>query len=309
MTIKIITKVSLLFFLVGLPYVGIKSCYVWNYDINYYKATGKANHLILGLSRAKRGLSPAIFEKELGLEGRMLNFAFNNLQSPYGPAYYKAVKSKVIKQEHKGLYLLSVTPGGVMNLVREDGVRFREDSFFYYKLWSQNSSPNWEYILRSPVSNGSLFQFIRNKYSVLFTGDDPKWPEIIHPDGWGELDISKRASRIKPLILNNTYVKSSRREMYLEKTISFLKQHGTVILIRLPIGKEYQEYEEILYPNFDTLIYNMAKKHQVQYLNYFKSELNIPFHDGHHLFGEGAEIFTLQLVEELKQIRAPLKGH
>ena len=63
-----------------------------------------------------------------------------------------------------------------------------------------------------------------------------------------------------------------------------------------------QEYEETLYPQFDSIIVDLAEKYKVPYLNFFESDLNIPLHDGHHLFGEGAEVFTLRLVEELRQI-------
>ena len=297
---RIALKLLLLFLLTGVPYLCIKSYYVLQYDINYYKATGKANHLILGLSRAKRGLSPEVFKQELDLEGKMTNFAFNNLQSPFGPKYYQAIKRKVVKSEKNGVFIISVTPGSIMELVNDDySLSLREDGFFYYNLWFQNSNPNLEYILKSPIREGSLFQFLRSKYKVILGLEASNWPEFMHEDGWGELDVSKRPSRLKPLIIQRTFKPSFRRERFLRKTILFLQQHGTVILVRLPVGKDYQEYEKVMYPEFTEKIHRIAQDYQLTYLDYFGELSDLLFHDGHHLFGDGARKVSQAIAETL----------
>ena len=99
-----------------------------------------------------------------------------------------------------------------------------------------------------------FFQFIRNNFQVIIGRQASRWPEIIHPDGWGELDEVKRASRLSPVIVPRLFSRSITREQYLEKTIAFLQNHGKVVLVRLPMGEDYQEYEHKLYPEFSIII-------------------------------------------------------
>lgn len=298
---KAILKLGLLFALVGLPYLGAKIFYVTNYDVNYYKAGKKANHLVLGLSRAKRGISPAILKEELKLNGQMLNFAFNNMESPYGEAYFQAIQKKVIETEKNGLFILSVCPGAIMDLNQVNGsTGFREESFFFYNLWCQNCSPNVEYVLRSPVKNESLFQFLHSQLTVALGSKRANTHEMIHADGWAELDPKMRYKRSKPLILKRTFSFSSSREKYLSETITFLQKQGTVVLVRLPVGKTFLEYEKTLYPSFDAVMTDLAAQHKVSYLNYVEADLGRSYHDGHHLFSDDARVISFRLAEDLK---------
>ncbi|MFT5165013.1 MAG: hypothetical protein ACI8P3_000237 [Saprospiraceae bacterium] len=298
---KIGLKLLTLFVLVFIPYLIVKCHYVWCHDINYYKAISKANHLTIGLSRAKRGFSPAIFEERLALKGKMINFAFDNLSSPFGPAYLDAIQNKVVENERNGIFIISVTPGSILEFDKDKpGNNLREEQFYFYNLWCQNCQPNLEYILRSPIQGGSLFQYLRTNYKAIISQQSSNRREIIHTDGWAELSVEMRSDRLKPLIVSRNFIRSPLREKFLEKTITFLQSHGKVFLVRLPIAKVYQEYEEQLSPKFDSLMLNIAHKQQVDYLNYCNVAGDLSFLDGHHLSGEAARFISNKIAEDIK---------
>lgn len=302
---KIIPRLLLLFTLGLLPFLIVKWAYVQQYDINYYKSLGQADHLITGLSRAKRGISPSILSEQLQLEGQMLNFAFNNVQSPYGGYYHKAIKRKLNRQHKDGLFVLSVAPGAMMDAEDRNGafVLPRERHFFFYKLWMENTSPNIEYMLRSPLKGGaSLFQFLRNDWKVLLGWEESDWPEIIHEDGWGELDTARISRRIArgDAPPEETYQRSATREIYLLETIRFLKDYGRVVLVRLPISEKFRIYEEGLYPGFSESMATFADELEVEFIDYSYFYPDDRYPDGQHLAGPAARQFSRQLAEDLK---------
>lgn len=271
------------------------------WDGNYQKATGKVNHLILGLSRAKRGLAPSVFEKELDLKGRMINFAFNNMESPYGPEYFAAVQKKVITSEKNGLFILSVSPGAILEFGKyKKGKRLREESFFFYDLWCQTCQPNLEYILKAPLRRGSLFEYLREHFKAILQQQPTRSREIQHEDGWGELQPQLRLGLGGVLSSNRKFDRSSLRESYLEKTIAFLQEHGQVYLLRLPITEEYQDFEKKMLPAFDSIVQSIADQYEVNYLNYFTSNDSLLFVDGHHLAGEGAREISTKVAKDIQ---------
>jgi hypothetical protein len=298
---KIFLKLVVLLLFVAVPYLFVKFHYVRHWDGNYYKTTGKANHLILGLSRAKRGLVPSVFEKELNLEGRMINFAFNNMESPYGPEYFAAVQRKVVASEKNGVFILSVSPGAILEFGKyKKGEKLREESFFFYDLWCQTCEPNLEYILKSPVRGGSLFEYFRKYFKAILQQQPVRPREIPHKDGWGELQPQLKLGLGGILNSNRQFDRSSLRESYLEKTIAFLQQHGQVSLLRLPITEEYQNYEEKMLPAFDSIIQSMADKYEVDYFNFLTTNDSLLFIDGHHLAGEGAREISTKVAKDIQ---------
>ncbi|MBK7247032.1 MAG: hypothetical protein IPI05_05090 [Flavobacteriales bacterium] len=58
---------------------------------------------------------------------------------------------------------------------------------------------------------------------------------------------------------------STRRIAYLRKTIDLLKQHGTVLLVRLPVHSDIHGSEERYMPDSDRFMEHLAESEDVPY--------------------------------------------
>ena len=121
---------------------------------------------------------------------------------------------------------------------------------------------------------------------------------FLHDNGWLEISIDIDSASIKKRADKKikTYKKtmlpyykfSEVRRSYLIKTILFLKQHGKVYLVRLPIHPRMMGIEQILMPDFDSIINSAALICD----NYFDMTfLNSKFIyiDGNHLTKESGK--------------------
>ena len=275
-------------------------------DFNYHKYTYQSNSLIIGMSRARAGIVPSILEKELKNEisRPFLNFAFERTQSEYGETYLNAIKQKIDTIKLNGLFILSVSPGSLLISNNFSNIPKDIDKHTILgKMTTFNKSPNLEYV-RKCYQNSLYRGFIK-----------PHTNHTIHNDGWVEFKGSNSQSKNRNhSLLNETKngyelgikrMKPSKYRLdYFEKTISYLKKYGEVVVVRLPIDPVFLNYELDYWNSFDDTILGISERHNVKYLNYSKQPDLYKTYDGSHMYSESAKRFTKTLCDSIKKYQA-----
>lgn len=295
---RFVLKLSLYCMVVITPYFWLQHTLMQQHDPFYWKATRQADHLVIGGSRALKGVFPHIISEELQLEGEMLNFAFTGVLSPYGDKYFKAIKRKLKPAGKAGVFILSVSPGSVMDFT--DASEARESNFRFYKLWGMNQDPNIEYVLRHPRKGSALLveylseekEAKNNVNRVYRDGSNGTYlPESFKPKSRG-------------VVMRYDMEKSPDREARLEALVNYLNERGRVFLVRIPVSRKTLREEESIYPFFDEKMKDLCnQKKDVWYFNYNDITERSPyrFSDGNqHLEGKSAEQFSLVLANDIK---------
>jgi hypothetical protein len=300
--VRLCAKLAALLLLLGLPYLYVLYQWTVQYDYDYCKATHAANSLVLGDSRTRRGISPEILRQELGLNGKMLNLAFNGVSSPYGEHYYRLIKKKIARGTTDGLFIVTVSPGSIMDYLGESPTMPREGDFRFYNLWFVNLNPNLEYLIRNVAGDRSLATELLNQKKRK------RHQDIFHPDGWVERKPNDRRQFKRQLdelkVTQRMPRRSPAREEYLDKTVAHLKQYGQVVLVRLPIAEEMLAEETKVFPEFDGLIKGLAEKYGVPYHDFAGHGAEFEFYDDfHHLDGPSARAFSAALAEQIQAQR------
>ena len=96
----------------------------------------------------------------------------------------------------------------------------------------------------------------------------------------------------------NDWEMSNYRINWLDSTISYLSQYGTVFLVRTPMQKEFLEIENAFWADFDSKVRSVARNNKIRYLNYSKQS-EFGFYDGHHLDKYGAKLFSMTLAKDI----------
>ncbi|WP_020539507.1 hypothetical protein [Lewinella cohaerens] len=296
---RFILKLVLFCLLVITPYFYLQYTLMKAHDPFYWKATGKADHLVLGGSRALKGVFPHVISKELQLEGEMLNFAFTGVLSPYGDKYFSAIKRKLKPATENGIFILSVSPGSIMDF--SDAIDARENNFRFYKLWGMNQHPNIEYVLRHPRSGSALLvewlseerEAKNNVNRVFQNGANGTYlPEDFKP-------------KSRAVVMHYDMEKSPVREASLAALIRFLSERGHVFLVRVPVSHQIREEENLIYPFFDEAMSRLChQKKDIWYFDYTDSiqQNTYRFSDGyHHLEGNSSDKFSRALAKDIKK--------
>ncbi|MGH1434235.1 MAG: hypothetical protein ACRBG0_07220 [Lewinella sp.] len=289
--------------LVGVPYYYFQYNLITQRDAYYWKATQSANHLILGGSRAFKGILPSVIKEELHIDAPIINFAFNGLLSPYGEPYYNAIKRKLTPSDsHNGLYILSVAPGSIMDF--EGGNGRREEAFRFYQLWDMNALPNVEYVFRNPRPGSALLvRLLHNTYN----DSESAVHHQIYQDGAQSTFVKKgtiHRGKKEDRLLQHTMYRSSSRENSLKQLVNLLADRGNVFLIRIPVSQQMLAEENQIYEDFNWVMEKIAADNKyVKYFNWndITPEQDYRFSDGHHhLEGESAQRFSFTLAQYIK---------
>ncbi|MFD2717311.1 hypothetical protein ACFST9_01195 [Hymenobacter monticola] len=257
-----------------------------------------AGSLILGTSRAAQGIRPAVLAARLGgrFEGPLLNYAFTLTHSPYGPAYLRSIERKLRPEVKNGLFLVAVDPWS-LSLMGPEGV-FPESQSFIGQLRQVSQNPNLPYLTRYQT---------KPLYRLLL--DYATATERLHPDGWLEVNIGTDSAQVRARTarkladyqkLATTQHLSAGRLQALAQTVRLLKQHGHVVLVRLPVGPALLALEHTHQPGFDQRIREMAAEQAVPYLDY--SAAPYATTDGNHLQRDASAAFSEQLANDLGKI-------
>ncbi|SHJ10032.1 hypothetical protein [Flavobacterium terrae] len=255
------------------------------YSDPFYKrfTSPKQESLIIGTSKAAQGLQPSAFKKYFSKN--IYNYSFTIVHSPYGIVYYNSIKKKLKENTKNGLFILTVDPWSISSNTKNpnDSKNFTENDLCLAYTSSVNINPNLEYI----------FEKFSGKYYKLFSQTDKSM--FLHDDGWlevtAEMDSLSVTKRKNEKI--NTYKKenlpnfklSEFRLKYLKKTIQFLKLHGDVYLLRMPIHPDFFKLEQKLMPQFNEVISEIVPLTN-GYLDLTTTNSKYTYIDGIHLWKE-----------------------
>jgi hypothetical protein len=273
--------------------------YKGSVDYFYIKFTSpRQTSLIVGDSRSFQGLQPSVFDKKLdGLyDLPMYNYSFTIGQIAYGDALLASLKRKVDPKTRDGLFVLSVHPWVLAERKGEDIAhgKFFETGLPPHNMHLVDWDPNPEYFFR----NYSFFHF-----KAIF-----KRAALVHDDGWLEEPILANDPKMLQMWLptlreyGKTWKPSGYRLEKLSETIAFLKQHGRVVLVRMPNSAPIVGIESGFWDGFDTRMKAIASAQQVRYFSY-AGDQSFKTYDGVHLDKfEGAR-FTASLCDSIKTDR------
>lgn len=295
---KFIVKLSVFLILVVFVFGAILFQADGNTDPFYVRfTTPQKDNLILGTSRSAQGLQPQIFDSILHKD--FFNYSFTITHSPFGSVYLNCIKKKLNLKLKTGIFIVTVDPWSISQKGDNpnDTTKFEEQNLALGNVKSVNAYPNFEYLLKQ----------LKGKYYTILTPINGS--TFLHDDGWLEVRISmdsastsKRLSnKIKDYRKNNlpNCKLSTVRLDYLKQTVDFLKLHGKVYVVRLPISPEMFQIEEELMPNFNEIIDPITQKTE-GYLD-MTSENNLyKYTDGNHLWKESAKLVSEKIAKWIK---------
>lgn len=271
--------------------------------------TPRASSLILGTSRAAQGVQPQVLDSALRANGKLVrsfNYSFAIGLSNYGPVYLRSVLKKLEPTGTDGIFVLTVDPWGLAG--REgstEGYEGEDDWSFLASMDLVNMDPNIEYLLTE-----------YDKPLLRIILPDPRVDAgklTLHKDGWLDVAVPMAPEDIEERTLNklNEYrtervpgqALSAMRLGYLSLLVDTLKQHGTVLLVRLPVGARMRALEDSLAPNFNAVMDKMARSKGSNYLDMTQDERDWTFIDGHHLASSSGSDATIAIAQALLSSR------
>jgi hypothetical protein len=273
-------------------------------DFYYRFTTAKAHSLILGGSLAGQGIHPDVINKQIcNEENRIINHAFAVGPSSYGPNYLKEIAQKLDKNSTDGIFIVEVSPWTlVSDNDDDDSTQFYEvqNKLFVGNLESSSSNPNFGYLIHHWENRFEPFSRMF-KYLIRYKG-----MAVLHADGWLEITTSmdsvstnKRIKRSLQETMNRNLYLSNTRLNYLEKIIRYIDKYGEVVIIRMPVTRQMAAIEYQKYPNFDSIIHNIAVKNKVPYFNFSSLSGQFRTVDAYHLYKEDGAKFTDILCDSI----------
>lgn len=259
--------------------------------------TKKQTSLIIGTSRAAQGIKPEVLNKILG-RNDIYNYSFTIGHSPYGPTYLNSIKKKINNHTKTGLFVLAVDPWSISANIAapNDADRFEEKNYALGNTVFTNLYPNPLYLLKN--YNDSF-------YKILLPAKRKEM--FLHNDGWLEVTIpmdsaivNKRTHDKINDYQNNLLPKqkySSQRFAYLKMTIDFLKQHGRVYLVRLPVHPDIMKIDNLLIPDFNFKISSLARQEKIPYFDLTSLNDSLVYTDGNHLYKKSGEFVSKKIAK------------
>jgi hypothetical protein len=274
-------------------------------DAFYVKfTTPQQASLIIGSSRAAQGLQPQVIYENLHATS-IYNYAFSRIHTPYGKPYFESIKRKLKSDTKDGIFIVEVNPWSISQKKDEilDSLHFSENASYLGAITKVSTKPNLTYLLN--------FYDGRNIEIITKKGENYHGESLfVHDDGWFEVSLkdadTKRKQRIQNTVnsyskIRNDYVGlSDVRLAYLKQTLLFLKNHGHVYIVRLPIASSMLAIETSLMPDFDTQMLQLAKELDVPYFNFMGKRTKFNYIDGHHLDIVSGEFLTKIIADSIQ---------
>jgi hypothetical protein len=275
--------------------------------------------LVLGTSRSTHGILPEVFNKSnLKFDRPLINFGFANIISLYGPAYYNVIKKKLKPNVKNGLFILEVSPMSISILkknAKNRPVKFEEDEYDGWKLSSVSANPNIEYIMK--VYNAPLYTMLYR--NLKNSKNSPVKPYVkglqkisaeVKDDGYFDvelpmdsLSVEQRKVKLREYFIDYLSQReySTDRELYLRKTIEFLKSHGKVYLVRLPIECGHLSLENKYMPEFNQRMQGLSDKYDVEYIDLSEKDSSYLTLDSEHLVKKSGEMVSREILQEISK--------
>ncbi len=262
-------------------------------------ASPQQNSLILGTSRSSLAICPFIFKKN-GYED-VYNYSFTIAESPWGKDYYNSICRKLDTTKHNGLFIVSVDPFAVSSQINDAGEEVIPHTMLA-EIDNVAQSPNWAYIWKYNVQPWKNILYKMKIQTPSFRLHEDGWYENLR--GWN-IETEKQETDLKIREYKRGFknnVISRSRLLYLRKTISFLKQYGSVYIVRIPTSPAMYELENQQFPHFDSIIHIIADEYDVRYINCAPQSKEYRTFDGNHLIPDDAKKFTQNLCDSIKAI-------
>jgi len=263
--------------------------------------TPKQQSLVVGTSRAAQGIMPTVLNKMLSghYTHPVFNYAFTVTHSPYGKAYFKSIKNKLDTTVRDGLFIVTVDPWSLSASRKENETHvFEEQNTFMGGVANVSANPNLDYLLNY---YGEPF------YTIISDRFFPR-PMHLHEDGWLQVTVamdSNSVAKRKTQQLRE-YTKKAKelqfsdgRLDFLEKTLGYLKGHGDVFLVRLPVSREMLQVENSLKADFNSSMQSLASRYAIPFLDMTQSCNDCIFNDGHHLNQKSSPEVTAYIAEQI----------
>ncbi|MBB4806622.1 hypothetical protein HNP38_001918 [Chryseobacterium defluvii] len=278
---------------------------------DFYKrfTSPQQNSLILGSSRAA-SMNPEIMDNIIHKKypnADLYDYAFTWAHSPYGPKYLESIEKKTDPDTKDGVFIVTVEPTALMV------DKTQPDEAEYYvendKSVAQTSlvaiNPNIEYLLENynfSITN-EINKKIRPPKNVIAEVeilDNGKVNGKIIKRNSPEKQARINAGKMKELEYRVQGLKiSENRLAYLSRTIEFLKNHGKVFMVRMPVNKVPYAIENKYYPDFDKRMIEIAAKEGVHYVNYNDTSNNYQWTDEVHLEPESMNRFSAVVAQDI----------
>ncbi len=274
-------------------------------DPMYLKfTTPKQSSLIIGTSKAAHGIHPKVINQILERED-VYNYGFTIVHSPFGPAYLKSIKNKLKMSTTDGVFIITVDPYSISSKTGEpdDTLNFSENEKAVGEIENVTSYPNFNYL---------IFHYPEQYIYILTRKIKYVSQGFLHDDGLVETGLSTDPKlveeRTEEKIINYTeqtkhYEFSEIRLNYLVKTVNFLKQHGNVYIVRLPVVMPLLKLENSIIPDFDQKINKICQKYNLNYLNLTKKVEDYSYDDGNHLDMKSGKIVSKEIAEWIKALK------
>jgi len=263
-------------------------------DYNYAKITGKGNSLIIGTSRSSQGLQPDTVIKGTKYAHPMLNFAMSSYDSPFSEDYFKAICAKISNETTNGLFVVEIDPYAFCSDGKAESKTLKNILLF-------NTNPNYEY----------LFKNINPFYKLIERNNTHFESSTQHTNGWLEITLPMDSANVKNrsnikinIALENikNYKISDERINYFKKTIHFLQQHGTVVLLRLPAHEKMIEMENKYFSKLFNQLEKLIKNEKLKYFDFSSSNKKYQYVDANHLYKKDALSFSTELNTIIKSL-------
>lgn len=258
-------------------------------DFHYAKITGEGKSLIIGTSRASQGIIPEIIMQKTSFESPMLNYAFTSYNSPYSKEYYRAIEKKLDASVKNGIFILEID---LMAIV--DNKNEKMSSQLFSKQYIFHGDPNYEYLYRNV-----------NPYYTLILKNNENNPNCLpHKNGWLEILLADNAtktmerasSKLKEMEIAIAFCEISNEKIeWLKKTITLLKKHGKVMLVRMPAWQPIIDAENKGFPNLNATLSQLTKTSGVQYFDFSTFSQKYNYIDGNHLNPASSKLFSKEL--------------
>jgi len=186
----------------------------------------------------------------------------------------------------------------------EFGIKDLDQKRILGKINTLTEHPNFDYISNC---------YPHSLYNALYPTN--KWDNMVaHSNGWNEVKLKSTTHAISKQDIKewkqqavDYYKKSLQEEVYnanrfenFIKTIAYLKEKGTVILIRMPIDHDMLLLEKETWCDFNKKMDSVAENQKVIYFDYSEKLADYKTFDGSHLLSESAQKFTAELSEAIK---------
>ncbi len=302
---RLLIQVSVFTLLVAATFIGILSLADGHTDAFYVRyTTPRQDNLVLGTSRAAQAIQPAALSSVL--DRPFFNYGFTVRTSPFGAAYLKSVRKKLNPDQENGIFILEVNPWSISSRTEDpnDSLNFREVGMSIATTENVNISPNFKYLTDN--LGGKFYRILYN-HSPIFLHDDG-WLEVTVP--MDSLAVRRRMEvRLRKYRKENLpYFKfSSLRSDYLLRTIRYLKEHGSVYLVRLPVHDSILAIDTESMPDFREKMHGAIALAD-GYLDMTGNNEGYLFNDGSHLHKESGRVVSEKIAIWIRELQLAGNG-